>query len=406
MAATDPQRNYNMLDSELCMFTSNLCHFLTRDVADLGVAFGITAPKIAALKALGDAFEVFPTDGSIIGDVMLSTENKKNLRLQVLESIRNMALRVEVKWGTSSPKYKRLDLSNPSSLTDDALLVAARSVFTKVSEYLTDLSSYGLTQDLLDDFEDLTEQYESSLNAQSDAFAMRDEKKLERIAKGNEIYELVTAYCNFGKRFYEKTNSAKYNDYLIYTGSSPGSLDKPTGISFNIANMKVSWDSLENATSYIASISTDGGATFQEVYSGSETFFVYQPTYFGTVSVLIKGHNSGGNGPASDPYSFAYFSILPAPEGLTISLVSETTGLIRLNFEEVASATTYKIFRSVVGLGMPAGEFTYITEQPGIEYVGNTTAGMRNWFHVKAGNATQLSAASTAVFMDMAVVPE
>ena len=163
---------------------------------------------------------------------------------------------------------------------------------------------------------------------------------------------------------------------------------------------------MTNATSYIASISTDGGASYQEVYSGSDTFFVYEPTYFGEVSVLIKGHNSGGNGPTSDPYKFTYFDILPAPEGLTISLVSETTGLIRLNFEDVASATTYKIFRSLVGLGMPAGEYVYITEQAGTEYVGNTTADMRNYFYVKAGNATQLSVASSAVFMDMAVVPE
>ena len=57
MATINVQRNYNLTDAELCMFTSNLCNFLTRDLLDFA-SFGVTALKIAALKALGDAFEV------------------------------------------------------------------------------------------------------------------------------------------------------------------------------------------------------------------------------------------------------------------------------------------------------------------------------------------------------------
>ena len=185
------------------------------------------------------------------------------------------------------------------------------------------------------------------------------------------------------------------------TEPEPIIINPPTGIEFHIANMTVRWLPVENASSYIAMISIDDGASYQEIYAGSNTFFVYQPSYFGTVTILIKGLNSFSNGPYSEPYIFSYFDVLPPVNGLTISLVSETTGLIRLNFEEVASATTYKIFRSVVGLGMPAGEFTYITEQSVNEYFGNTTPGMRNWFHVKAANDTQMSAASEAVFIDM-----
>ena len=405
MASIDDRRKYNMLDADLCMFVSILSGFLTRDLTDFS-KYGLTSQKITSFENLGNAFEVFPTDEVLVGNVMVATDNKNVLREQVLTTINEMLLRVEAKWGVDSVKYKRLIIKNPSKLTDELLLNSARMLHLQITDYLTDLTPYGLSQLVLDDFEDLNQQFELAKKAQGDAISTRDEKRKERIDKGNELYDLVTAYCGFGKSLYEKTNSAKYNDYLIYPGSSPGSLEAPTGISFNLANMKISWNTLENATSYIASISTDGGVTYQEVYSGSDTFFVYQPSYFGEVKILIKGHNAGGNGPASDPYTFTYFDVLPAPVGLTITLVSETTGLIRLNFEEVASATTYKIFRSVVALGASAGEYVYITEQPGIEYIGNATSGMRNYFYVKAGNATQLSAASTAVFMDMAIVPE
>ena len=64
MSNNSNRRNYNMLDAELCMFTSNLCNFMTRDLSDLAI-FGITTAKIASLKALGDAFELFPSDGML-----------------------------------------------------------------------------------------------------------------------------------------------------------------------------------------------------------------------------------------------------------------------------------------------------------------------------------------------------
>ena len=405
MATIDLKRNYNLLDSELCMFTSNLCNFLTRDLADLSV-LGLTAPMITSLKALGDAFEIYPPDATFAGDLMIATENKNALREQIQEIIRTMALRVETKWGADSGKYKRLNLGPLVRLTDDMLLVTSRDMKIKMTEYLTALASLGLTQDMLDDWEDLNDQFELARNAQADAVAVRDEKTMERINKGNQLYGYVVTYCNFGKRIYEKTNPARYNDYIIYTGSTPGTLEPPTGISFTLANMTIRWSPVTNATSYATEISDDDGANYTEIYAGTDNQFIFDGAYEGNLKLRVRARNAGGFSDYSDTYSFAYFSTLPAPESLTISLVSETTGLIRLNFEEVASATTYKIFRSVVGLGMPAGEFTYITEQSGNEYVGNTTAGMRNWFHIKAGNATQLSVASSAVFMDMAVLPE
>ncbi len=71
MATTELRRNYKMTDAQLCMFASNLCNFLTRDILDFS-AIGLSAPAIASFKALGDAFEVFSPDGSIIGDVMIT----------------------------------------------------------------------------------------------------------------------------------------------------------------------------------------------------------------------------------------------------------------------------------------------------------------------------------------------
>ena len=317
---------------------------------------------------------------------------------------------VNLKWGNNdvalrafgSNLYDKARQSPPKMV--NLLELANRAA--ESSKYKTDLIAVGFTQLDITALLTLSAELNTIYNNQQEFIQLTSDRAEERVIAFNKVWD-VMVQINFASKQVFKDSPALIEYYLLYPeGPGPGALTAPTGLSFTISNMKISWNSVTNATSYIASISTDGGTSYQEVYSGSDTFFVYEPTYFGEVSVLIKGHNSGGNGPTSDPYKFTYFDILPAPEGLTISLVSETTGLIRLNFEEVASATTYKIFRSVVGLGMPAGEYVYITEQAGTEYVGNTTADMRNYFYVKAGNATQLSVASSAVFMDMAVVPE
>ena len=397
-------REFGMSYADLIGICNTIHICMIRDAVQFA-EYAISALVTTGFETKINAFLALPTDSDLSSDIVIATQNKNSVTDELRTMLRSFTTRAKLAFGDNSGKYDKFTIKELSRLNDNDLLVFGEKVQRNATVYLTELAAAGVDQALIDDLGDKIEEFRVAKDAQDNAIMNRDDASNNRTKKANELYGLLTNYCEVGKTIWYETNEARYNDYVIHTGSSPVTLDKPTGISFNIANMKVSWDILENATSYIALLSTDNGANYEEIYAGSDTFFVYEPTYFGEVTILIKGHNSGGNGPASDPYTFTYFDVLPAPEGLTISLVSETTGLIRLNFEEVASATTYKIFRSVVGLGMPAGEFTYITEQPGNEYVGNTTSGMRNWFHVKAGNATQLSAASTAVYLDMAVMP-
>ena len=215
MVTNGNHRNYIIADSELCMFVSNFCNFAARDLSDFEI-YGLTAEKIGSIKALGDEFERFPTDAAFVGDIMIATENKKALREQILEVIRSMAVRVEAKWGADSAKYKRLNLNNPSKLVYDSLLVTSRALHSIMTEHLSDLADLGLTQAMLNEYADLNEQFELAINAQIDAIAARADKTSERIQKGNELYNLVSMYCEIGKRIYINKNPAKYKDYLIY----------------------------------------------------------------------------------------------------------------------------------------------------------------------------------------------
>ena len=64
----ESERNYNMSDAELCMFTSNLVVLMGRDAVEF-LAKWIDAAAATAMEALGNAFEVFPNDAYFKYDI-------------------------------------------------------------------------------------------------------------------------------------------------------------------------------------------------------------------------------------------------------------------------------------------------------------------------------------------------
>ena len=199
MAVSNSFRNYKLTDAELCMFTSNLCNTMTRDLADL-TDFGITAPKIAALKALGDAFEVLPSDEVLLAYVIAATEAKTAKAESVKETIRNMVTRCQIKWGADSWQEKSLAVKGMNNFTDDSLLVCARRVHSQMTTFLPDLADTGLTQAMLDDMADLNDELEVAKNTQYTKTSEREKDTEVRINDGNELYALVATYCEIGKR--------------------------------------------------------------------------------------------------------------------------------------------------------------------------------------------------------------
>ena len=311
MATIEIKRNYTMLDAELCMFASNLCVRLTRDLSDLST-FGIQASSITALKALGDDFEAFPSDDTYYGEMLLATQTKNQLADQVRESIRNMALRVQLKWGANSPQYKTLGDMAVSKFSDEVLSGIADKILGRMNVYLADLASTGLTQQDIDDYEELIESYEEALNSLSSAIELRDIKAKERILMGNELYSFVVNYCEIGKRVYEKSDPAKYNDYIIYTTTSPGSLTAPQNFMFDPVNYEFTWSAVTNATSYEFQESPDG-VNWSEYWTGADTHCFYEEDPTTVIYFRCRARNASGFGPASDTIMYDFAPVLVAP---------------------------------------------------------------------------------------------
>ncbi|MCX6153732.1 MAG: hypothetical protein NT007_06200 [Candidatus Kapabacteria bacterium] len=246
------KRNYSMTDADLCMFTSNLVVTMTRDQTEF-TARGITSTMVTALETLGNAFEVLPNDVYYLADIMEAAENKTALRDSCTIKLRSILGYVKIKWGSGSPQVRRFDAGDMTRQDDKKFLVTCRMAVRIATDYLSDLTSIGLTDAMIDDLEATAQQLEDTMNDIATAQANRDIKAQERADKGNEIYSYVSRYCEIGKIIWEDVSEAKYNDYIIYGGSSSG-LSKPQNLIANWTSgdplVNLTWDIVSGADSY------------------------------------------------------------------------------------------------------------------------------------------------------------
>ena len=398
MADSSEQRNYNLTDAELCMYTSNLCVFLTRDLSELSV-FGVSAAKITALKALGDAFEVFPSDVVLLAYIKGKTEEKNALMEQVKEQIRNMATRCQIKWGENSWQESSLGIKGMNQFTEDSLLVAARRVHEQMTEFLPDLADVGLTQAVLDDFDALNESFEVSRNNLNKKIAERDMKTQERITDGNNLYKLVSDYCEIGKRVYAKTNPAKYNDYIIYA-PTPGGLTAPKNFRFFRGSRVFTWDLVENATRYEVEMSLDQIEWNQIFYESWNEIEVDVPDGFSYYR--CRAHNSGGFGDFCDVLAIEYYRFLPTPQNFRLELVEGTPKKARCLCDAVPTAELYMTYMSVVNIGASPGNWTGAASNELPEVLNELVLGKRNYFQIQAQNEGQSSLKTDALYLDVA----
>ena len=313
-------RNYSMTDADLMVFASNLVQTITHDLVQFA-QFGVDADTVADFKDLGDDFENFPPDLYYQTDIGIATEEKDETRKQLILETRKISNRALMKWGEDSQKYKKFGVGGLTEMTDKTLLATSRLVVLAAQKFLTDLADEGLTQTVIDDYKALSEEFEQKINAISDAIEIRDDKKKERIDLGNQLYALVVRYCTFGKSIWADVDESKYNNYIIYSSTTPGSLTAPQNFMFDPVNYDFSWSAVDNATSYILQQSIDG-TNWTEYWSGAETTCGYEESPTTMMYFRVLAHNAGGNSAPSTVIQYDFAPILVAPTNFNYDSVT------------------------------------------------------------------------------------
>ena len=403
-------REYKMSDSELTAFTQHVCDSMTRDATEFS-AYSILEANVTDLQAKCDAFEVFPTDDFVNQELLSAIEARDNILTELRVMVKAMAMRVELKWGKKSPKYEKLGISDMSQITVETFTARARMALGFMTKYLPELSSGGLTQTLLDNMEAKAQQLDDAVRTVLDLASYRMEKTSERITKGNELYKLMSKYCEVGKRTWDKINPAFFHDYVIYdysgggsSGGSGGTVPAaPLNLSVDVNTMIFSWTNVPNTQNFVLEKSAVG-IEWEIIYTGPDNFFMYIPETEGLNVYRVKGSNSIGSGNYSLLMSYNYVVPIQAPGYLALTVTNAITGEISLNWEEIAEATRYLVFTCQVATGAPApplidyslaGEFTVAT------FSATFGTGSKRFFYVQAGTTDKLSVPSDAVFVEL-----
>ena len=396
--ADNVKRDFAMSYADLIGVCNTIHSCMIRDASQF-LGYGVTNILTTGYKSKIDEFSDLPTDSELASDVGIAYEAKNEAANNLRIMLRSFNTRAKVVFGEKSNKYEKFNVRELSKLNDNDLKGFADKVVRSATELLTELASAGVTQNLIDDLSDMLITYENAVIAVEDAIMLRDDASNNRIKKANEIYKLLTNYCEIGKTIWYETNEARYNDYIIYSSPSAPSLPAPSGIIFQLSNMTLRWTAISEATSYAAEISVNSG-TFEEVFNSSANQFTFQPSEDGHFEVRIRARNSAGFSSYSSVYSFDYYAVLPPVENLAISLVGGSGTMFHLTYSAVPSANVYKIYSSVVNIGYPAGEYSFLGESSSLIYENNLVAGKRNWLIMKSANDVQISGWSESVFLD------
>ena len=393
------KRDYKMTDSDLTVFTQHVCDCMTRDIMEFA-NYGVTATNVTALQTKNDLFERFPTDDYINQEYLSAVELRDSIYDTLHVTIRSMALRVELKWGKKSPKYKSLGISEMSKLPVNAYITEARMVHAFMEEHLTELTAEGLTQAMLDDMETDIQALDEAIRKTIEMSSYRMEMTTKRISEGNKIYGLVSKYCEIGKRIWDKVNPAFYNDYVIYD-KSPGGLAAPKNLRAFRGSKEIMWDTVANAITYSLEMSLDQVEwvqIFQEEWNIAPVDFPDGFSYY-----RVRAHNAGGYGDYSDVLELEYYAVLPTPQNFRLELIEEIPKKVRCICDHVPTAESYVTYVSVVNIGSGPGSWTGAGRNEIPEVVNELVSGKRNYFQMQAQNVGQSSGKTPDLYIDVTV---
>ena len=209
------QRNYTFADTSLRRKAIGVTDCVMRDF-DFYITRGVTLVRLNIFEEMIEAFDKLPYDDQMLGKVIIATEDRNKKAEDLRVAIRTHRNMVENKWGIRSFKYRIYKFDRLNQNSDETLHRLARAVRMYAPAQLADLSTEGLTQEKIDNINNLDAIFEDAIDHQLAAVGARDIQTQDRILKGNLIYKEMLRLCNIGKDLFFKTDPARYNDYIIY----------------------------------------------------------------------------------------------------------------------------------------------------------------------------------------------
>jgi hypothetical protein len=180
--------------------------------AEYGYTDGL--PDEVATKT--QEFKALESDMYWEGQKTLATDNKNFCRAKVTQDIEEIGFKSKLALGENSKEYRMFRISGMKNLNDKELVVYGRHVCITAKTFLDKLTTRNITEENIQKAEANVQNLDDAIDTQLAAIGKREQKSIERLEKGNELYELIAELCEVGRRIWEGKNEAFYQDYVLY----------------------------------------------------------------------------------------------------------------------------------------------------------------------------------------------
>ena len=93
--------------------------------------------------------------------------------------------------------------------------------------------------------------------------------------------------------------------------------------------------------------------------------------------------------------------MLTPPSNIKARLIEGTENMVEITWDEVPSATIYKIYTSIVPIGQPANSYILMTKVTDTKYSATVEKGKRHYFSLTAESHVQWSERSASIYIDV-----
>ena len=296
------KRISQLSDNDLVVLGMKIANAIKNCLEDLS-SYGITQEKLDEFNLLIDEFKTVPSGSYVRNDTSIALEDKNKEKFSLIEQIRDMSIRFKLLWGSDSLEYKELGIKYLRPQDEEKIIITAKNLSKAVADNFAALANLGLTQAVVDLFNQSIANLENLIVEYSRAKLNQKKKTEIKVEKANELYKLIKKYSDIGKSFYLKKNAAKYKLFLIFSYSM-GTLEAPVNIRYEAAEKMLKWDHVTRAISYRVEYSADGN-DFDRLKATKHEFLSLEKMETSKGFYRIKARNNQNYGPYSEVFEIS-----------------------------------------------------------------------------------------------------
>ena len=204
---------------ELYQMSNQTISLVERDINEFD-KYGVNTSVLNQLVAKKEEFEYIPYDEVFEQKQMLLTQQKNEASGLLQTAIRSSMLKVNFAFRSNPLVGISFRNGGVSKFPDSELSVRARVTVLLLQDNLDILSNYGLSQTEIDELNSLEKDFTNKLDLQQKAICNRDTATEFRVAKANELYELISSIREVGRKMWAEKSEALSNDYIILSAKS------------------------------------------------------------------------------------------------------------------------------------------------------------------------------------------